>query len=128
MVTKIQIAWLAGILEGEGCFTMNGSAHNKQPIILMQSTDKDVVVRVANILGGQGYVIGKQRVGITFGKKIMYRYAVSSSLAIYWMRILLEYMGERRQDQIKYMLDLWDSIPHRKSDRKTTFPSIEGVM
>ena len=43
--------WLAGLLEGEGCF----SSHRKSgyPSIVLQSSDKDIVKRAALLCGGR---------------------------------------------------------------------------
>lgn len=40
--------WLAGLLEGEGCFTYSGST----PMVQLQMTDKDVVERASLLLKG----------------------------------------------------------------------------
>ena len=124
-VNLVDFAWLVGLLEGEGCFTLNGSWNNKQPCILLQMTDKDIVDKASRILGGNGFVFGRERKGDTYGKKIMYRYAISSTLAIFWMKSLLPHMGERRQKQIKYIIEYWESSPRRKSN--VVLPIIEGV-
>lgn len=49
MMTIAEIAWLGGLLEGEGCF-ISGST-SACPRIILQMSDKDVVDRVAAYLG-----------------------------------------------------------------------------
>ena len=41
--------WLAGIIEGEGCFTT--AKQGEQIVFWLSSTDKDVVQRVQQLLG-----------------------------------------------------------------------------
>ena len=47
MVKIIDIAWLAGLLEGEGCFRLD---KGKYPIIRLGMGDEDVVVRAASLM------------------------------------------------------------------------------
>ena len=51
MLTLKEIAWLAGLLEGEGSFGayVKGS---QSPCIQFSMCDKDVLERAANMLGG----------------------------------------------------------------------------
>ena len=46
MITTIEIAWVAGILEGEGTFCMN----NNSPRLAIAMTDLDVVEKFCKIV------------------------------------------------------------------------------
>lgn len=48
--SRREIAWVAGLLEGEGCF----DEYNKGGRIRLEMTDRDVVVKAKKILGGAG--------------------------------------------------------------------------
>lgn len=55
MLTDVESAWLAGLLEGEGCFRV---AHDRRPgrrpqlTVALKMSDRDVVARAAEILPG----------------------------------------------------------------------------
>ena len=51
---QIRWAWLAGILEGEGCFTFGS---NRQPKIVVVMSDEDIIRR-AHAWSGVGVVYG----------------------------------------------------------------------
>lgn len=53
-VSDIDIAWAAGLIEGEGCFVLSKdkrSNHHKTAI-QVEMTDKDTLDKLQNILGG----------------------------------------------------------------------------
>jgi hypothetical protein len=45
-----QFHWLAGLLEGEGSFLKAPPSAPNRPVISMQSTDEDVIARVASLM------------------------------------------------------------------------------
>lgn len=57
-MNEIDAAWLAGILEGEGCFDVwKATDHAKKYArIRIEMTDEDVIQRVKAIVGGGGGV------------------------------------------------------------------------
>ena len=87
------IAWVAGWLEGEGCFGVDGYS----PFILSGCKDKDVVEKFARIVGGSTTIY--QSGGI-------WTYRINGRLAISWMRALLPWMGERRAGKIREALEI----------------------
>ena len=106
MIDSRDIRWLAGWLEGEGCFQMRRFGNRTPiPIIAANSTDEDVVKRASKILGGKGK---------TYFVKVTHKMhkpawtkVVSSTLAVSWMMTLYSLMGKRRQAKIKEILDEW---------------------
>lgn len=71
-MTEIEIAWAAGLFEGEGCFTLSKVKNRKDSIkvsAVIGMTDKDVLDRFAFIMGfgnikgpyKSSYPTGKQR-------------------------------------------------------------------
>lgn len=52
-MTESEIAYAAGLLEGEGCFDWNGRA--RYPRIRCESTDRDVIEWLHAKLGGRIY-------------------------------------------------------------------------
>lgn len=115
-ILLLDIAWLAGILEGEGCFKIQSSGGYKGSIaIALQMTDKDIVDRVANLLNspvwGPHGPYGKSKLQtyqtIIFGKK-----------AASWMMTLFPFLGNRRQNKIIELLEIYKKqqviLPSRK--------------
>jgi hypothetical protein len=108
-MTENEIAWLAGILEGEGCFDYNNLGQSKRtgswyPRIRIEMTDKDVVEKVANLLKGHGEIhFHAPRVG--FNAKPTWSFMCSSRERMKeLLPALLPYMGARRSKVIYQML------------------------
>lgn len=98
MLNTSDIYWLAGLLEGEGCFGLSsGSAR-----ISLNMTDLDVVKKVASLF----------KTSIKYSKKYpnrkqVYRVEIFSNTAAGWMMTLYPLMGERRQKTIEDTLSIW---------------------
>jgi hypothetical protein len=102
-VKASDLYWLAGLLEGEGCFCSPG--------IKLGVTDRDVVVRVARIL--ERHVRGPYK----YGYKPVYYTEIWAGPAIDWMRKLLPLMGRRRAAKIRSIVARWKKAPgkgHKK--------------
>jgi hypothetical protein len=95
-----ELYWLAGLLEGEGCFS-NRSDRYCSPLIQLVMTDRDVVVRAARAMGAHKVI--ECKVPRKADKKI-YRTNVYGSTALQLMRDLLPHMGERRSAKILEIL------------------------
>ena len=97
MPTLTEIAWVAGLLEGEGSFlaTKYGS-----PFVTIQMNDKDVLVRLRDILGvAKLYGPYRHRRGTSFDTP-HYRVTAYSASAIAWMLTIWPFMGVRRRAKI----------------------------
>jgi hypothetical protein len=92
------IYWIAGILEGEGCFN-----YYNAPRIFLKMTDKDTVERARNITGADAVVREQDRIGL----KRSYILAINSHYAVGWMMTLYSIMSARRKEQIKQVLSEW---------------------
>jgi hypothetical protein len=116
-----ELAWLAGLLEGEGSFFLrklyrrpkNSPAWTQLiPHIQVGMTDHDVVKRVADLMG----------VGVTLRSepsrrgKAIFATALSGWRADRLMRRLLPMMGKRRSGQIKTALE-GQSLPRESRMR-----------
>ena len=94
---------LAGLLEGEGCFTRGDVGY---PVIKMTSTDRDVVQWVADAFGIP--VIGPYFPGGSFiGKKMAYKCEVKGSRAAGFMMTLYLLLFSRRRARIRELLAEW---------------------
>lgn len=105
------IYWVAGLLEGEGCFSKRSPGHN--PVIQLIMTDKDIVIRAAKILGCHKVTENKSR---TSGGKSAYRTVLYGRRAISWMMTLWAIMGSRRKSKIEECISVW------KNKKKTSYP------
>jgi hypothetical protein len=102
-----ELCWLAGLLEGEGCF-QNRSDRYFSPLIQLIMTDKDVVVRAAKAMGAHKVV---QPTTKTSAGTVLYRVNVYGTVAADLMRSLLPHMGERRSRKITEILEAAVSRP-----------------
>ena len=85
--------WLAGLLEGEGCFYLQ---NKKYPGIKLQMCDEDVVVRAAALMKSKVNHYGNTRVTRLYGV-----------YAIEWMMILYTLLGKRRRERIREIIQAW---------------------
>ena len=111
MTQTQDIAWVAGLLEGEGCFSNRANQKNgtnNQIRIALEMTDEDVIRRAAKILHGNvmGPYVRKSTHGSGFDKP-MYRADWAGSRAAGIMMTVYSFMGNRRQERIKEILNLW---------------------
>jgi hypothetical protein len=106
MVTVTQIAWLAGLLEGEGSFGMwNGS---NAPYIQLAMSDGDVVMKAAALM--QSSV--RRYESRDSNRKTMWHTRTHGTRAVGWMLSVYLFMGERRQARIREVMQAWLSSPH----------------
>ncbi len=91
----VEAAWLAGLLEGEGCFSRGVRSG---PKVQLQMTDRDVVARAAALIGGNGKISAYDR---SPNRKVIYRVNVQGEAAIRVMMAVYPLMGERRRAKIR---------------------------
>jgi hypothetical protein len=108
--------WLAGLMEGEGCFyTPKPGTKGRSIALMLGMTDRDVVERAADILGAKlqapRFVKG--------ATKNSYYIALSGKKAAGWMMTLYTLMGQRRRAKIKECLDFFKSKTHMGPDTQT---------
>lgn len=103
--TTNDIAWLAGLLEGEGSF----SVVSFMPKIQLSMTDEDIVQRAASILGTNvtGPYKSKQLTKAGGAKKPVWYVNVTGSRAAAWLMTIYTLMGGRRQQKIYGVLAKW---------------------
>lgn len=109
MADTRDVLWLAGLLEGEGCFILQRHSNGMTPTRYMQiaiqliMTDEDVVSRAASILGSPYNTPDRK----TKGGKSIHRTVVHGPRAAGWMMTLLPLMGARRKAKIVEIINLW---------------------
>jgi hypothetical protein len=103
--------WVAGIIEGEGSFTVIYQSKYPQISVQLKMTDKDVIQRTYDIVrsgkvNGPYYYKG--------GKPCwQWKIAVQKEAAAFMMTIY-PLMCSRRQERIAELLTLWRQTPYRE--------------
>ncbi len=100
-----KIAWLAGLLEGEGCFYSSKSNRNS-PMIKLSMTDEDVVNLASDLLD-----VPYRKLKKIPNRKQVFACVVSGRKARGWMMTLYSFMGKRRRGKIKDFLTYWFNSP-----------------
>ena len=105
-LTDAETAWLAGILDGEGCFhRIRGRSRTTgkrywSPAIALQMTDRGTVERVAELTGRQKVGV-RERLEKTGGKhKDVYALTVTGWPALDVMDAIRPWLSERRRAKI----------------------------
>lgn len=112
-LTDVETAWLAGLLEGEGCFYVNGERRpGRRPSIGVQvkMTDEDVVVKAHKLMGSPSvrrHVDNrKEQNNDTYVTRV---YGAKAEAV---MRAVLPHMGTRRSQKITELLSM-EGLSHR---------------
>lgn len=97
--------WLAGMFEGEGTFGISQPRNhnkNRSARLAIGGTDRDVMEKVASLIGGNVRTSPDPRPN----RKTMYNIEIYGVKAEKWMKTLLPLMGERRSARIQEILDI----------------------
>lgn len=108
MISMLELGWIAGLLEGEGCFQ-----HRRNGDLLIQvvMTDGDIIGRLKTLLG-----FGTLRQSRLPSGKIGFRWtSTHQANTAGLMMTLLPLMGARRGDKIRECLNRWKPKPLRKA-------------
>ena len=107
-IPDADLAWLAGILEGEGSFMIRkngvGGKIYLYPTIAVSMTDQDVIDRVAAFFGTSVYEMPKYRRAGYANPKQQWKATLTGSRAAAMMQALLPWMGRRRSQKIAEIL------------------------
>lgn len=124
-VSNLDIAWMAGLLEGEGSFCVGKrkvkDKEYKRVLISLVMTDRDVVQKAANLFECN---VGPPTQPKYPGSKLIHRLSVCGQRAIEWMMTVYPLMGERRQMQIEKCIEAWKNSPGKS--RKQLTKNIQG--
>ncbi len=101
MIKMKDIAWLGGLLEGEGCF---GLSEKKYPNIALLMTAEDTVTKVADIWNVRIYK-----------SRNCWKIQINGAYAIMWMLTLYPFLGKCRQKVIADIVKFWRSYSHTRA-------------
>lgn len=109
-LTDLELGWLTGLLEGEGTFLLTGPPGNKHRVdVRVWMTDRDVVERLAELLGGLSvYEREDRREHRTWSR--LYGIQITGYAAAELLLIIRPHMGERRQEQIDRCLAHYPAV------------------
>ena len=118
--SDVELAWLAGIWEGEGCWQHkkgrtrlfeNGRTYTEKDYlrIAVQMTDKDIVDRVAYIMDRRTVTKTDVPSKRKLGRKPLYTFALSGKPAILWTNLMLPHLGIRRQEKVQMIYETIDT-------------------
>lgn len=107
IVTALDVAWAAGFLEGEACFSKSKTTINIQ----CSQVQREPLERLQRIFGGKIYDCGKNRPK-PYGTWSLYGNAAAGV-----MMTVLGLMSPRRTSQIVAALDFWKRPLNRSQDR-----------
>lgn len=110
------IAWLAGLWEGEGTFGFYNTSQWGAIQLKLAMTDKDVVERAAYLMRGKcaGPYISKTNPRW----KPVWHVVFYGHKAAGWMMTLYSLLGERRKKQIEHALEQWKAQSYNISKRR----------
>lgn len=99
-VEEVDVAWLAGLLEGEGTFFPGPPSNPRAPVMAVVMIDHDVISRVARLMGVSAVTVAPRKAEWSTA----YVVRVRGARAVAWMNRLMPMLGLRRQAQIKRAL------------------------
>ena len=104
LLSKAELHWLAGWLEGEGSFCAPPPSDPRRPRIVAQARDEDVVAEAGRLLRVKPYYENSERIK-AHGWSPMWRLLLQGGRAEELMEALKPVMGARRTAQIDSALD-----------------------
>ena len=104
------LAWVAGLLEGEGSFMIRT---NGTPKIQCQMTDEDVILKLQAMCGGNVYFSERTVEQKEKKWKDTWSWIIQGKDASDLMKLLLPLMGERRSQKIRDVLNAYSSHKDR---------------
>jgi hypothetical protein len=103
-LSDIELGWLAGLLEGEGCFRIS---QGRYPKVQLNMTDEDIVLRAASLITKLTGVV--PTISVAQPAKIdwseSYSFQVSGKNAKIVMKTIVHIMGFRRRQKIWQILN-----------------------
>lgn len=104
--SRENLAWVAGVLEGDGFITLNRNV----PQIGAAMSDLDVLQRVQGIVGS-GSITGPYKQN-GMGRKPMYYWRVGvGDKSVALMAALWHWLGSRRRSQVADVVRVWKNAP-----------------
>jgi hypothetical protein len=124
-MTESELAWLAGLLEGEGSFLRGTPSQPNNIKVVLQMSDKDIVEKAAKLMShAHTYNAGKPKEDHW---RQMYHAKASGRRAAELMLELKPYMGKRRATQIDRALNGFINRGPGDNSRKLTREIVSSI-
>lgn len=110
------IEWLAGLLEGEGCFSDMRSGpggKHRTPLISCWMTDGDVIEEAQAVITEIGGRPAKINSRIIKSGKTVYGVFITGLPAVKIMWAVLPHMGQRRSAKILDIISSWNPVVYK---------------
>ena len=128
-LSEIEVAWLAGLLEGEGNFGLYARSAERyevstappSPFLRISMTDQDIIERVGKLVNKRPFT--PERLTAT-GKRVYIVHVGSRATLISLLPRLFPYLGKRRQEAVQKCLDalteweIWYAAGNRREMAK----------
>lgn len=117
-LTEAQVAWLAGIYEGEGSCAITGGRAIRVSITM---TDQDVMESIANLttLGSVRTVPQRNE-----NYKQAYTWSIGSSDAVLFLQAIMPWLGHRRTERAQAAIANWST--NRKQSTASDLECVKG--
>jgi len=110
-LSEIEIAWLAGLFEGEGSFGIDARSAKRYkksfapaaPFMRISMTDEDVIAKVAKLFLKKYFSPTRKTVS---NKTVFICHVGDRATLLYVLPRMLPYMGKRRKEQINACISL----------------------
>jgi hypothetical protein len=135
MRTAAEIAWAAGIIEGEGCL-ISGEYLGKRAVykgkqypirnfrLAVEMTDLDVLQRLKHILGGHCTLRKRTPPSLNPKHRDTYILVLNGNELAGWLMTIYAYMGVRRRAKIREALGMWKRMRTNWRHVKQRFTSL----
>jgi hypothetical protein len=107
---EARVAWLAGVLEGEGSFLIARFGGHCYPRVQMTMCDRYVLERAMTLMPGSRIYADTDKRAAERGWSDAWIVRVNGSAAAAVMRTVLRWMGSRRTEAIDRSLSAWRPI------------------
>ena len=114
-ITSIEIGWVAGFLEGEGCFRSEGSA-GKTPRIDATQVEYSPIARLIDLFGGHSWLEERQK---PFHQPA-YKWYLRGPMSIQVMMTIYPLMSPKRKKEIERCIKNWRDAKGRSLPPRTT--------
>jgi len=110
-MNEVDAAWVAGLLEGEACFDTNaGGKRNRvgaaYPRIRIEMKDRDVLVKLKDILGGVGGEVREViRQNPNHSNTYCYQVGAKGDVKVI-LEATLSHYGERRREAVLGLMEI----------------------
>lgn len=115
VIKPLEVAWLAGLVEGEGCLSIKKEKKSTRACntihLHIGMCDRDIIARAGELLGCKVLGPYKHPGDDGFKRKVQWRVVATGGLAAAWMMTLYPFFGERRKQAVRDCLAFWRDLP-----------------